>query len=189
TSWAIGGRPGRRCVYVQRRSSSRRCHRSSVSGPTGNTHHERRDSRRLSAASTTRSCGSNRGRPTRRPRVATPGRRTRISSSFERSPARAAPAAPAADRPRRTPTTQATATSKGTGTPTPPRRQRPRSITRPNPMKESLLGEQTLLVAKPDRGGPFMLYVGLDLSRKRLDFNALRPDGERFQTGAVPADA
>jgi len=34
-----------------------------------------------------------------------------------------------------------------------------------------------------------MLYVGLDLSRKRLDFNALLPNGECFQAGAVPADA
>ena len=34
-----------------------------------------------------------------------------------------------------------------------------------------------------------MLYVGLDLSRKRLDFNALLPSGECFQAGAVPADA
>ena len=33
-----------------------------------------------------------------------------------------------------------------------------------------------------------MLYVGLDLSRKRLDFNALLPNGECFQAGAVPAD-
>jgi len=34
-----------------------------------------------------------------------------------------------------------------------------------------------------------MLYVGLDLSRKRLDFDALLPDGERFERGAVPPDA
>src|SRR5262249_44710497 len=34
-----------------------------------------------------------------------------------------------------------------------------------------------------------MLYVGLDLSRKRLDFDALLPDGERFGRGAVPPDA
>ena len=33
-----------------------------------------------------------------------------------------------------------------------------------------------------------MLYVGLDLSRKRLDFDALFQNGERFQAGAVPAD-
>src|SRR3954452_9669155 len=34
-----------------------------------------------------------------------------------------------------------------------------------------------------------MLCVGLDLSRKRLDFDALLPDGERLARGAVPPDA
>lgn len=34
-----------------------------------------------------------------------------------------------------------------------------------------------------------MLYVGLDLCRKRLDFDALLSDGERFERGAVPPDA
>lgn len=34
-----------------------------------------------------------------------------------------------------------------------------------------------------------MLYVGLDLSRKRLDFDALLASGERFLAGAVPPDA
>ena len=34
-----------------------------------------------------------------------------------------------------------------------------------------------------------MLYVGLDLSRKHLDFDALLPDGQRFARGAVPPDA
>jgi transposase len=33
-----------------------------------------------------------------------------------------------------------------------------------------------------------MLYVGLDLSRKRLDWQALLPDGERAAIGAVPPD-
>jgi len=33
-----------------------------------------------------------------------------------------------------------------------------------------------------------MLYVGLDLSRKRLDFDALRFDGERVDAGALPPD-
>jgi transposase len=33
-----------------------------------------------------------------------------------------------------------------------------------------------------------MLYVGLDLSRKRLDWQALLPDGERLAIGAVPPD-
>jgi transposase len=34
-----------------------------------------------------------------------------------------------------------------------------------------------------------MLYVGLDLSRKRLDWQALDPAGERVAIGAVPPDA
>src|SRR2546426_619402 len=33
-----------------------------------------------------------------------------------------------------------------------------------------------------------MLYVGLDLSRKRLDFDARRSGGEVFERGAVPPD-
>src|SRR5919198_5004336 len=33
-----------------------------------------------------------------------------------------------------------------------------------------------------------MLYVGLDLSRKRLDWQALDPGGERVGIGAVPPD-
>jgi transposase len=33
-----------------------------------------------------------------------------------------------------------------------------------------------------------MLYVGLDLSRNRLDFHALREGGELVERGAVPAD-
>src|SRR6266542_3295490 len=33
-----------------------------------------------------------------------------------------------------------------------------------------------------------MLYVGLDLSRKRLDWQALLADGERAAIGAVPPD-
>jgi hypothetical protein len=34
-----------------------------------------------------------------------------------------------------------------------------------------------------------MLYVGLDLSRKRLDFHAADPDGERVVAGAAPPEA
>ncbi len=33
-----------------------------------------------------------------------------------------------------------------------------------------------------------MLYVGLDLSRKRLDWQALERDGDRVAIGAVPPD-
>src|SRR6266511_4581360 len=39
------------------------------------------------------------------------------------------------------------------------------------------------------KGGPDMLYVGLDLSRKRLDFDARLADGEFVERGAVPPDA
>jgi hypothetical protein len=38
------------------------------------------------------------------------------------------------------------------------------------------------------RGGPTVLYVGLDLSRKRLDWHALAVDGERLGAGACPPD-
>jgi transposase len=34
-----------------------------------------------------------------------------------------------------------------------------------------------------------MLYVGMDLSRKRLDFDARLTSGEPFEPGAVPPDA
>jgi transposase len=34
-----------------------------------------------------------------------------------------------------------------------------------------------------------MLYAGLDLSRKRLDFCLLDADGERIEAGAAPPDA
>ena len=33
-----------------------------------------------------------------------------------------------------------------------------------------------------------MLYVGLDVSRKRIDFHALWPEGELAERGAVAAD-
>jgi hypothetical protein len=34
-----------------------------------------------------------------------------------------------------------------------------------------------------------MLYVGLDLSRKRLDFHLLDAEGETVEVGAAPPDA
>jgi hypothetical protein len=34
-----------------------------------------------------------------------------------------------------------------------------------------------------------MLYVGMDLSRKRLDFDARLASGELVERGAVPPDA
>ena len=70
--------------YVQRRATSWRCQRSSVSGLTGNPAHAARGSERLSAASTLRSAGVSFGcRPCRRS-IASSWRNTRISSSFER---------------------------------------------------------------------------------------------------------
>ena len=55
-------------------------------------------------------------------------------------------------------------------------------------MKRGLLGGQSLPVVESTRGGPAMLYVGLDLSRKRLDFHACRGDGELVAAGAAPPD-
>src|SRR5207244_12804238 len=55
-------------------------------------------------------------------------------------------------------------------------------------MKEGLPRRETPRVLYKTKGGPAMLYVGLDLSRKRLDWQALRPDGERAAIGAVPPD-
>ncbi len=34
-----------------------------------------------------------------------------------------------------------------------------------------------------------MLHIGLDLSRKRLDFDLLCEDGSRIERGAAPPDA
>jgi len=57
-------------------------------------------------------------------------------------------------------------------------------------MKEGLLGEADSARRKTQTEEAYrMLYVGLDLSRKRIDFDALFQNGERFQAGAVPADA
>jgi hypothetical protein len=86
TSPSIGGRPGRRCGYVQWQATSRRCQRRSVSGLTKNAPHERRGNTRLSAVSSNRSSDVNRGRFTCRRRIDSSCRNTKISSSFERSP-------------------------------------------------------------------------------------------------------
>src|SRR6266545_3835028 len=56
-------------------------------------------------------------------------------------------------------------------------------------MKEGLPRSKAPRVLKETKGGPPMLYVGLDLSRKRLDWQALAAEGERFDLGAVPPDA
>jgi hypothetical protein len=54
---------------VQRRATSLRCQQSSVSGLTRNAFQARRGSIRLSAARSSRSCGSNRGCRTWRRRI------------------------------------------------------------------------------------------------------------------------
>ena len=48
-------------------------------------------------------------------------------------------------------------------------------------MKEGLLGEQTLLVAKQEPRKPVHVVRRMDLCRERLDFDALLSDGERFE--------
>src|SRR5262249_60120642 len=65
TSAAVGGRPGRRCRYVQRRATSSRCQRNSVVGATKNDRRQTcRGSTRLNAASSARSACVSCGRPT-----------------------------------------------------------------------------------------------------------------------------
>jgi transposase len=58
-------------------------------------------------------------------------------------------------------------------------------------MKKGLVGGSLRAVTYgTDQGGPYiMLHVGLDLSRKRLDFDLLCEDGSRIEQGAVPPDA
>src|ERR671910_150520 len=46
-----------------------------------------------------------------------------------------------------------------------------------------------LRASSKTKGGPCMLYAGLDLSRKRLDFRLLDQAGETIEAGAVPPDA
>jgi hypothetical protein len=81
---SIGGRPGFLWGYVQRRATSWRCQRSSVSGLTGKPVQAGRGSERLSAASSARSARVSLGRAACRRRTASSCRRTRISNSFER---------------------------------------------------------------------------------------------------------
>src|SRR5262249_7839305 len=109
----------------------RGCQRGRVSGRTENGCQLCRGRSRPSAASSSRSCGSNRGRPSCRRRIDSSCRSTRISSSFARSPR----AKSTINSSSRTTTTYNPETSKGdlqqTATPTlPPPRQRKRS-TRP----------------------------------------------------------
>src|SRR5256886_6899151 len=57
-----------------------------------------------------------------------------------------------------------------------------------NLMKEGLPRSETPSVLVRRRESHRMLYVGLDLSRKRLDWQALDREGERVAVGAVPPD-
>src|SRR5438445_223888 len=58
-------------------------------------------------------------------------------------------------------------------------------------MKRGLLGGKLRVVTKElTKEAPIiMLHVGLDLSRRRLDFDLLCEDGSRLECGAVPPDA
>ncbi len=59
-------------------------------------------------------------------------------------------------------------------------------------MKKGLLGGSLQAVTKgADQGGPdnHGAHIGLDLSRKRLDFDLLCEDGSRIERGAAPPDA
>ena len=58
-------------------------------------------------------------------------------------------------------------------------------------MKRGLPGGNLRVVTKElTKEAPIiMLHIGLDLSRKRLDFDLLCEDGSRLERGAVPPDA
>src|SRR5256886_17327559 len=60
-----------------------------------------------------------------------------------------------------------------------------------NAMKKGLPSDRLQLVDwELSRGGPFsMLYAGLDLSRKRLDFHLLDGEETTVELGAAPPDA
>src|SRR6266571_5788641 len=83
TSSLIRGRPGRRCGYVQRRATSRRCQRSSVRGLTEKTAHACRGRARLSAVNNSRSASRSCGRRVWRRKIDSSCRSTRISNSFD----------------------------------------------------------------------------------------------------------
>jgi hypothetical protein len=61
---SVLGRPTLRREYVQRRATSWRCQRGSVTGDTKNDDRARLGSERLNAASSSRSAVRSRGRPT-----------------------------------------------------------------------------------------------------------------------------
>jgi transposase len=56
-------------------------------------------------------------------------------------------------------------------------------------MKEGLPRSHAPRVLEETKGGPCMLYAGLDLSRKRLDFHLLDQAGVSVEVGAAPPDA
>src|SRR5436190_7804262 len=56
-------------------------------------------------------------------------------------------------------------------------------------MKEGLPVAGSRLSLKSPRRPTTMLHVGLDLSRRRLDYLALTEDGNRAEVGAAPPDA
>src|SRR5919204_4694428 len=58
-----------------------------------------------------------------------------------------------------------------------------------NPMKGGPPAESCSARPRKTKGGPTMLYAGLDLSRKRLDFHLLDREGATLELGAVPPDA
>jgi hypothetical protein len=66
---SVLGRPTLRRGYVQRRATSWRCQRKSVTGDTKKDDHAGLGSERLSAASSSRSAGRSRGLPTCRLRT------------------------------------------------------------------------------------------------------------------------
>ena len=57
-------------------------------------------------------------------------------------------------------------------------------------MKKGLVGGRLRFVTDgADQGAlDIMLHVGLDLSRRRLDFDLLCEDGSRIERGAAPPD-
>src|SRR6266545_6122228 len=84
TGGSSGGLPRFVCGYVQRRATSWRCQRSSVSGLTGKLGHVERGSERLKAARNARSARVSLGRADCRRRTASSWRSARISNSFDR---------------------------------------------------------------------------------------------------------
>ena len=185
----MGGRPGLRCEYVQRRATSRRCQRSNVSGRTENTFQLRRGRCRLSAASSTRSRSSNRGCPTCRRRTDSSCRSTRISNSFARS---RRPSSTTNSSTRQT-TMYKAETSKGdlqqTGTPTLPPAQQPSCLSRSGfctPRVECAVRPVLVVMPAVDAKGRKALPLQIvddDISDRRLVVD----DQDRLHAPILPA--